>query len=78
MLDGKGGLCHDAVVAGGDTSFTPTVGDGLLTPTDEHRLLRQTVRDFARKEIEPQAEAHDRSAVLNRALIAKLTYLIAF
>ena len=40
----------------------------LCDPTEEHRLLRQTVRDFTREAIEPQADEHDRSGVLNREL----------
>ena len=35
-------------------------------------MLRQTMRDFVRKEVEPQAEAHDRSGTLNIALLRKL------
>lgn len=40
----------------------------LCDPTEEHRLLRDTVRDFTREAIEPQADAHDRSGVFNRKL----------
>ncbi len=43
----------------------------LFTPSDEHELLRKTVRDFVRKEVEPQAEAHDQSATLNVELLRK-------
>src|SRR5438105_3259194 len=32
----------------------------LYNPTDEHRLLRRTIREFVRAEVEPQALAHDR------------------
>ena len=35
-------------------------------------MLRQTTRDFTRKEVEPQAEEHDRSGSLNVALMRKL------
>lgn len=41
----------------------------LFDPTDEHRLLRQTVRDFATREVEPQAARHDREGALNRDLM---------
>src|SRR6185295_17729532 len=41
----------------------------LCNPTEEHQLLRETVRDFTRETIEPQADEHDRSATLNRPLI---------
>jgi isovaleryl-CoA dehydrogenase len=40
----------------------------LCDPTEEHRLLRDTVRNFTREAIEPQADEHDRSGKLNRAL----------
>jgi isovaleryl-CoA dehydrogenase len=40
----------------------------LCDPTEEHRLLRETVRDFTREAIEPQADTHDRSGVFNRKL----------
>src|SRR5689334_8356222 len=40
----------------------------LCDPTEEHRLLRETVRDFTREAIEPQADEHDRSGVFNRPL----------
>ena len=43
----------------------------LQNPTDEHRMLRQMVRDFARDVVEPQAEEHDRSGTLNVALMRK-------
>jgi isovaleryl-CoA dehydrogenase len=40
----------------------------LCDPTEEHRLLRETVRDFTREAIEPQADEHDRSGVFNKKL----------
>jgi isovaleryl-CoA dehydrogenase len=40
----------------------------LCDPTEEHRLLRETVRNFTREAIEPQADEHDRSGVFNRHL----------
>jgi len=40
----------------------------LCNPTAEHYLLRETVRNFTRETIEPQADEHDRSATLNRQL----------
>jgi isovaleryl-CoA dehydrogenase len=40
----------------------------LCNPTEEHYLLRETVRNFTRETIEPQADDHDRSATLNRQL----------
>ncbi|MCX7809121.1 MAG: acyl-CoA dehydrogenase family protein, partial [Deltaproteobacteria bacterium] len=46
--------------------------DELFHPTEEHRLLRQAVIDFARKEVEPQAAEFDRRGVLNVPLFRKL------
>jgi isovaleryl-CoA dehydrogenase len=40
--------------------------------TDEHGLLRQTVRQFAATRVEPQAMAHDESGTFNTALLAEL------
>jgi len=44
----------------------------LYDPSEEHALLRQTVRDLARDVVEPQAMAHDESGTLNRELLRKL------
>jgi isovaleryl-CoA dehydrogenase len=44
----------------------------LLDPTEEHALLRQTVRQFTRDQVEPQALAHDESATFNAPLLRKL------
>jgi isovaleryl-CoA dehydrogenase len=52
-------------------SLTPALDDSTLHPSDEHRLLRQTVRDWVRDEVEPQAEEQDRKGALNRALIRR-------
>ena len=35
-------------------------------------MLRQTVREFTRKEIEPQAEEYDRKGILNQGLLRKV------
>jgi len=43
----------------------------LLHPTDEHKMLRETVRAWARSEIEAQAMAHDESGTLNVGLLRK-------
>jgi len=40
--------------------------------TDEHELLRQTIRQFVQSRVEPQAMEHDRSSVFNLALLAEL------
>jgi isovaleryl-CoA dehydrogenase len=44
----------------------------LQNPTEEHRLLRQMVRDFTRDVVEPQADEHDRLAKLNVPLMKRL------
>jgi len=43
----------------------------LENPTEEHRMLRQMVRDFSREVVEPQAEEFDRSASLNLPLLRR-------
>src|SRR5437868_4441429 len=40
--------------------------------TDEHELLRQTVRQFVQNRVEPQAMEHDQSSTLNTKLVAEL------
>ena len=49
-----------------------SLDETLLDPTEEHAMLRQTVRDFVRAEVEPQAEEHDRTGRLNMALMRKV------
>lgn len=44
----------------------------LENPTDEHRQLRDMVRDFTRRVIEPQADEHDRTESLNRGLMRQV------
>jgi isovaleryl-CoA dehydrogenase len=44
----------------------------LFDPTEEHRLLRDTVRAFTREEVEPQAAAFDEKGALNTALFQRL------
>ena len=44
----------------------------LYNPTEEHKLLRKSVRDFVRREVEPQALAHDRAEKFNLPLFRKL------
>lgn len=46
--------------------------DDLYNPSEEHRLLRKTVADFAQREVEPQAALHDAKGVLNVPLFRKL------
>ena len=49
----------------------PQSDSTLFDPTEEHKMLRDTVRDFTRKEVEPQADAFDHSGELNRELLRK-------
>ncbi|MBK8251304.1 MAG: acyl-CoA dehydrogenase family protein [Polyangiaceae bacterium] len=44
----------------------------LENPTEEHRMLRAMVRDFAKTVVEPQADEHDRSGTLNVELLRRL------
>lgn len=44
----------------------------LFNPTPEHSLLRQTVRDFVREQVEPQALVHDRDERFNLPLFRQL------
>jgi isovaleryl-CoA dehydrogenase len=44
----------------------------LENPTEEHRLLRSTLRDFVRDVVEPQADEHDRKGVMNKALMRRV------
>ena len=49
-----------------------SIDEQLCNPTEEHAMLRQTLREFVRKEVEPQAEEHDRSGTLNVGLLRQL------
>ncbi len=44
----------------------------LYDPSGEHALLRKTVRDFVRQEVEPQALEHDRTETFNLPLFRRL------
>ncbi len=44
----------------------------IFNPTDEHKTLRQMVRTFAEREVEPQAEEFDKTEQFNRTLFNKL------
>ena len=46
--------------------------DELFNPSEEHRLLRQTIADFTRKEVEPQASEYDQKGELNVGLLRQL------
>jgi len=49
-----------------------TASFDLQNPTEEHRLLREMVRDFTRDIVEPQADEHDRLAKLNIPLLRQV------
>lgn len=44
----------------------------LYNPTEEHKMLRQMVREFVQSEVEPQAAEHDREEKFNLGLFRKL------
>lgn len=44
----------------------------LFNPSDEHRTLRDSVRSFVEREVEPQALEHDRAERFNLSLFRKL------
>ena len=48
-----------------------TIAD-LTAPTEEHQMLRATVRAFVTSEVEPQALEHDRAERFNLPLLRKL------
>jgi isovaleryl-CoA dehydrogenase len=43
----------------------------LFAPTPEHALLAETLEEFVRREVEPQAAEHDRSETFNHALFRR-------
>lgn len=45
--------------------------DRLLSPSDEHAMLRDTVRAWARSEVEAQAMEHDERGALNVGMLRK-------
>ncbi len=47
----------------------------LFNPSEEHQLLRDTMRDFTTKEVEPQALEHDRTETFNIGLFRQLAEL---
>lgn len=44
----------------------------LMNPTEEHTMLRETVRQFVQKEVEPQAHESDKREFFNLPLFRKL------
>jgi isovaleryl-CoA dehydrogenase len=44
----------------------------IANPTEEHAMLREMLRDFVLKEVEPQALEHDRDERFNSELFRSL------
>jgi isovaleryl-CoA dehydrogenase len=55
-----------------DLRTSDLAGFDLFNPTDEHRMLRRTLRDFVEREVEPQALESDRTETFNVPLFRKL------
>jgi isovaleryl-CoA dehydrogenase len=53
------------------SSAVSSVESHLFSPSPEHEMLRETVRRFTESEVEPQAEEHDATGELNRALLRR-------
>jgi isovaleryl-CoA dehydrogenase len=49
-----------------------SLAETVYNPSEEHAMLRQTMRQLVRDDVEPQAMAHDESGTLNKALLRKL------
>ena len=47
----------------------------IFEPTDEHRMLREMVRDFTTARVEGQAEEYDQKECLNLELFRELAEL---
>jgi len=66
------------LLRGGRTACRPTQGCGRRSfsssfePSEDHAMLRKMVRDFAEKEVDPQANEFNRDERFNRALFRKL------
>ncbi|MGF1511617.1 MAG: acyl-CoA dehydrogenase family protein [Myxococcota bacterium] len=50
----------------------------LFNPTEEHRMLREMVADFTKKEVEPQASESDEKGQFNLGLFRRLAELGLF
>lgn len=63
----KGSMCQT-----GGNMATEWAQFDLLNPTEEHKMLRETVRQFVESEVEPQAHASDKKEYFNLPLFRKL------
>ena len=46
--------------------------ENIYNPTPEHKALREMVRQFAEREVEPQAAENDRTETFNIGLFRQL------
>ena len=60
------------LVDDGDGVVSRMVAVAASTSSDEHELLRQTVRQFVQTRVEPQAAEHDEKATFNTKLLREL------
>ena len=60
-------MSPDGAVAADGASWSAV---DLFNPTSEHALLRETVRELVRDEVEPQALEHDRAERFNLAALS--------
>ena len=54
------------------TAATATKTTSIFNPTEEHRSLREMLRDFVEKEVDPQALEYNRHEKFNVELFRKL------
>ena len=54
-----------------ETGSATSAEADLFNPTSEHLLLRQTLREFVREHVEPQALQHDRAEAFNLDLFRR-------
>jgi isovaleryl-CoA dehydrogenase len=54
------------------TAPAPLAAIDLYNPSEEHKMLRETLRAFVRAEVEPQALEHDRQERFNLSLFRKV------
>jgi isovaleryl-CoA dehydrogenase len=54
------------------SSTAPSATFDLYNPTENHDALRRMVRDFVKREVDPQALEHDRTETFNRELFRRL------
>lgn len=55
--------------------MSETIDYDIYAPTEEHVILRSTLRSFVRDQVEPQAEKHDSAGTLNVELLRRCAEL---